>query len=56
MSTISVREVRVHFGEALRQVRDHEIITVEHGGKPEAVILFVEEYEQLKQHAPRREQ
>ncbi len=48
MATMSATDARVHFGEVLRRVRDNEIITVEHGGKPKAVILSVEEYERLR--------
>lgn len=52
MATMSATDARVHFGEVLRRVRDNEIITVEHGGKPKAVILSVEEYERLRAAQP----
>lgn len=51
-TTMSATQARVHFGDVLRRVRENEIITVEHAGKPEAVIMSVEEYERLKAHAP----
>jgi prevent-host-death family protein len=49
---MSATQARVHFGEVLRRVRENEIITVEHAGKPEAIIMSVEEYERLRAHTP----
>ncbi len=54
-TTMSATQARVHFGEVLRRVRDNEIITVEHAGKPQAVIMSIEEYERLRAHAPEPE-
>lgn len=47
-NTMSATEARVHFGEVLRRVRANDTITVERGGKPEAVILSVAAYERLR--------
>jgi prevent-host-death family protein len=55
MSTVmSATQARVHFGEVLRRVRANEIITVEHAGKPEAVILSIEEYKRLRASEPEK--
>jgi prevent-host-death family protein len=54
-TVMSATQARVHFGEVLRRVRDNEIITVDHAGKPQAVILSVEEYERLMEHQPKSE-
>lgn len=45
---MSATEARVHFGDVLRRVRANETVVVEHGGKPEAVILSITEYERLR--------
>lgn len=45
---MSATEARVHFGDVLRRVRANETVTVQHGGKPEAVILSITEYERLR--------
>jgi prevent-host-death family protein len=46
--TLSATEARVHFGELLRRVaEEQEIVVVERGGKPQAVVLPVAEYERL---------
>ena len=45
---VSATEARVHFGDVLRRVRANETVVVEHGGKPEAVILSITEYERLR--------
>ena len=51
---ISATEARVRFGELLRRVvHDREAIIVERDGKPQAVVLALEEYERLKASQPR---
>jgi prevent-host-death family protein len=51
-TVMSATQARVHFGEVLRRVRGNEVITVEHAGKPEAVIMSVQEYERLRANTP----
>ena len=51
---ISATEARVHFGELLRRVaKGREAVIVERDGKPQAVVLSLEECEQLKATQPR---
>jgi prevent-host-death family protein len=46
--TISATEARVHFGELMRHVVEHqEPVVVEHSGKPHVVVISVEKYERL---------
>lgn len=46
---ISATEARIHLGELMRRaVEGQETIIVERGGKPQVVILSVEQYTQLK--------
>jgi prevent-host-death family protein len=46
---ISATEARIHFGELMRRAIDaRETIIVEKGGKPQVVILSIEQYTQLK--------
>jgi prevent-host-death family protein len=45
---ISATEARVHFGELMRRVTEHnEPVIVERGGKPEVVVISFAEYERL---------
>lgn len=54
--TISATEARVRFGELLHQVADEQqVIVVERGGKPQAVVLSLEQYERLKSQAVTRD-
>jgi prevent-host-death family protein len=47
--TISATEARVHFGDVLRGVAERgETIVVERGGKPQAVVMSVAEYDRLR--------
>lgn len=47
--TMSATEARVHFGALLRSVvEDGETIFVERTGTPQAVIISIDEYRQLK--------
>jgi prevent-host-death family protein len=47
--TISATEARVHFGEVLRSVTERgETVIVERGGRPQAVVVSIEEYRRLK--------
>ena len=47
--TMSATEARVHFGELLRRVTENaETIVVERGGKPQVVVLSLDEYERLR--------
>lgn len=49
--TISATEARVHFGELLRRVvEEGQPVIVERGGKPQAVVLSLAEYERLRAH------
>lgn len=47
--TMTATHARIHFGEVLRKVAkgEHRII-VERAGRPQAVILSITEYQQLK--------
>ncbi len=46
---ISATEARVHFGELIRQVAEEDkVIIVQRSGKPQVVVLSVDEYERLK--------
>ena len=50
---ISATEARVHFGKLLRRVTEgHQAVIVERDGKPQVVVLAVEEYERLKATQP----
>jgi prevent-host-death family protein len=47
--TISATEARVHFGDVLRGVTERgETILVERGGKPQVVVMSVQEYDRLR--------
>ena len=47
--TISATEARTHFGDVLRGVTERgETILVERGGKPQAVVMSVDEYDRLR--------
>jgi prevent-host-death family protein len=46
---MSATAARVHFGEVLRDVTERgATVVVERGGKPQAVVLSLEEYRRLK--------
>ncbi len=46
--TVSATEARIHFGELLqRVVRQGDRITIERAGKPQAVMLSVDDFERL---------
>lgn len=46
---VSATEARVHFGEMMRKVvQEQEPIVVERDGKPQIVLLSVNQYEQYK--------
>lgn len=46
---ISATEARVHFGELMRRVVEHdEPVIVERGGKPEVVVISIAEYTRLR--------
>jgi prevent-host-death family protein len=48
-STITATEARVRFGELLRRVTERgETIIVERAGKPQAVVVSVDEYRRLQ--------
>jgi len=47
--TIGVKEASIHFGEVLRGVTERgETFLIERGGKPQAVVLSIAEYERLR--------
>jgi prevent-host-death family protein len=45
--TVSATEARIHLGEHLDRIDDNGVITVEHEGTPEAVLLSALEAEDL---------
>jgi prevent-host-death family protein len=46
---VSATEARIRFGELMRKaVETREAIVVERGGKPQVVVMSVEEYERLR--------
>lgn len=48
--TVSATEARVHFGELMSEVIEHQYpIVVEKNGKPQVVVLAVDAYERLRQ-------
>lgn len=47
-NVMSATQARVHFGEVLRRVENNEVITVERGGEPKAVVISIAEYQRLK--------
>jgi prevent-host-death family protein len=53
---VSATEARIRFGELMRQaVETQEAIIVERGGKPQVVVLSMEEYERLLRGERRHE-
>jgi prevent-host-death family protein len=47
--TMTATEARVHFGELMRRVvAEQTPIVVERGGKPQVVVLSIEEYKRLR--------
>jgi prevent-host-death family protein len=52
--TVSATEARVHFGELLRGVAEEdETYIVERSGKPTAVLVSFEEYQETQKHKPK---
>lgn len=45
--TVSATEARVHLGEHLHRVEDEKVITVQHDGDPEGVVVSISEYQRL---------
>jgi prevent-host-death family protein len=46
--TVSATEARIHFGELMNEVMEHkQPILVEKNGKPQVVLLAIEEYQRL---------
>lgn len=46
---MSATQARVNFGEVLRYVSTEQLpVIVKHAGRPQAVIMAIEEYERLK--------
>jgi prevent-host-death family protein len=46
--TVTATEARAHLGAIMRRVRDtDEVVTVELGGKPQVVMLSIDEYRRL---------
>ncbi len=51
--SVTATDARIHFGEILQRVaQNDETILVERSGKPIAVILPVERYEQMRMKQP----
>lgn len=46
---VSATEARVHFGEVLEAVKQGDIVYVEKSGRPQAVIVPVDEWERQRQ-------
>jgi prevent-host-death family protein len=47
--TMTATEARVHFGELMRRVAEHdETVVVERGGKPQVVVISLAEYDRLR--------
>jgi prevent-host-death family protein len=46
--SVSATEARVHFGDLLQRLtQDEDVVVVERGGIPQAVVLSIGEYERL---------
>ena len=55
MRTISATEARVHFGELMRSVVENDQpVIVERAGKPEVVVLAVDEYQRMLFDKPKQ--
>ena len=53
---ITATEARIHFGELIRDVwRSKQAVIVERGGKPQVVVLSINEYENLLAGQAQRE-
>jgi prevent-host-death family protein len=53
---ISATEARIHFGELMREVvENQQPVIVERGGKPQVVVLSINEYENLLAGQAQRE-
>jgi prevent-host-death family protein len=53
---ITATEARVHFGELMREVvENQQPVIVERGGKPQVVVLSINEYENLLAGQAQRE-
>lgn len=47
---VTATEARVHLGELMRDIEDHQHVVVVHrAGKPQAVLLSIAEYSRLRQ-------
>jgi prevent-host-death family protein len=47
--TVSATDARLHFGELMNEVMEHkQPILVEKNGKPQVVLLAIEEYQRLQ--------
>ena len=54
--TMNATEARVHFGELLQHVTKRQLpVVVERGGRPQAIVLPVAEYERLRSGLPKQE-
>jgi prevent-host-death family protein len=53
---ITATEARIHFGELMREVvENQQPVIVERGGKPQVVVLSIDEYETLLAGQAQRE-
>ena len=53
---ITATEARIHFGEVMREVvENQQPVIVERGGKPQIVLLSIDEYENLLAGQAQRE-
>jgi prevent-host-death family protein len=53
---ITATEARIHFGELIRDVVEkQQVVIVERGGKPQVVVLSIDEYENFLARQAQRE-
>ena len=45
---ITATEARIHFGELLRRIQEEETIIVERSGRPAAVLMSIQAFEELR--------
>lgn len=53
--TLSATEARIHLGEHLHRIGNVDVITVEHDGTPEGVVVSITEYQRLLNDSDSRE-
>lgn len=53
--TLSATEARIHLGEHLHRIDNVDVITVEHDGTPQGVVVSITEYQRLLNNNDSRE-